>query len=633
MIGTAGHVDHGKSTLVKALTGIDPDRLAEEQARAMTIDLGFAWLTLPSGRQVSLVDVPGHERFIKNMLAGVGGIDIAMLVIAADEGCMPQTDEHLAIIDLLQIPAGLIVLTKADLVDAEWLDLMMLEVRDRVAKSILRDAPIIPVSAITGLGMDTLRSTLDDLAAALPARHVGTRPRLPIDRAFSIAGFGTVVTGTLLGGSIAVGDALRLEPSGLDVRVRGLQSHQRRTENAVPGTRVAVNVVGATVEDVHRGDVLAPKGLLSPSTRIDVLLRMLDDAPVTLKQNDPVDLFVGSAEVSAHATLLDQPELPPGATGWVQLRLDAPVAVLAGDRFIVRRPSPSTTIGGGSVIDPHPTRHRRFRPEVIAALETRAQGTPEDLVRQLLEASPMERRHVAAALPALDAADADAALASLVATGEVLVLNAAAGDQPAAWVIGSGLWQNVAAAIHDELATFHGANPKRKGMPKEVLRGKLVGLPPRAIDEILRHAGDQGLIADDGSTVRLPEFTIVLDADQATKAEAFVAALKASPYAPPAPTDLGITPETMTVLEDAGRIVRVADAIAYDADTYARIIKGVLATIAQDGTLTLAAYRDQFATSRKYAQATLEYLDQQRITRRVGDDRVRGAAAAKWEDA
>ncbi|NTU85820.1 MAG: selenocysteine-specific translation elongation factor, partial [Chloroflexales bacterium] len=385
VIGTAGHVDHGKSTLVKALTGIDPDRWEEEQRREMTIDLGFAWLTLPSGRSVSMVDVPGHERFIKNMLAGVGGFDAALLVVAADESVMPQTAEHLAILDLLEVRHGVVALTKADLVDADWLELVREEVAARLLGTSLAGAPLVPVSARTGAGLDALRAALDAALDATPSRTAARgAPRLPVDRSFTIGGFGTVVTGTLLDGPLRVGDELLVLPAGLQARVRGLQTHMHKADTALPGTRVAVNLAGVHHSEVRRGDVLAPPGTLRPTAMLDLRLRVLADAPAPLAQNMALDLFTGASEVRCRVTLLDAERLDPGATGWAQLRLEGPIAVARGDRCILRVASPSRTVAGGTVVDAHPPRHRRFRAEVVAALETLARGEPGELLAQAL---------------------------------------------------------------------------------------------------------------------------------------------------------------------------------------------------------------------------------------------------------
>ncbi|HEY7035315.1 MAG TPA: selenocysteine-specific translation elongation factor [Thermomicrobiales bacterium] len=626
VVGTAGHVDHGKSTLVKALTGIDPDRLAEEKARQMTIDLGFAHLDLPRGRQVGIVDVPGHERFIKNMLAGVGGIDAAMLAIAADEGPMPQTREHLAILDLLDVNLGVVVLTKVDLVDADWLDLIREEVREQLAGTVLAGAPVVPVSAQTGRGLSDLMSALDRVLDHAPPWSVGGVARLPIDRVFSVAGFGTVVTGTLLGGELAVGQELRLLPRNLPTRVRGLQTHGAKVERARPGSRVAVNVANLAVEEIERGDVLAIPGVLRSTQRVDVQLRLLAGSPVALKQNDPVDFFVGAAEVPARVTLLNRHEAAPGETAWVQLRFRRPVAVLRGDRFIVRRPSPSDTIGGGLVVDPAPPRHKRFRPEVVIALETLAAGSPDEIVLQALEGGPLEVRALHAALPAgLSVEQVDAALEMLIAEGDVRVLGAGdRGVKPGSFVVATTTWQRLRDQLRETTARFHRTQPLRRGMPREELkrRSELAG-PQRLFDDAIATAAADGVVVDDEQTVRLPDFAIVLDPARRTLADRFLAALASDAYSPPAPAEFGIDGETLGALIDRGEVVKVADGVIYAPAAHDAIEREVLALIDRNGSLTLAEFRDHFGTSRKYAQATLEYLDQRRVTRRVGDARVR----------
>ena len=629
VVGTAGHVDHGKSTLVRALTGIDPDRLAEEKTREMTIDLGFAWLATPGGRQVSIVDVPGHERFIKNMLAGVGGIDAALLVVAADEGPMPQTAEHLAILDLLRVETGVVVLTKIDAVDADWLDLVREEVRERVGGTALASAPIVAVSALRGSGLPELIAALDGILAAIPERRGGGVPRLPIDRVFTVAGFGTVVTGTLQGGDLAVGQDLWVYPRGLPTRVRGLQTHQAKRDLATPGSRTAVNLGNLAVEDLRRGDVLAPSGALKPSSRLDVRLLLLPDAPLSLEQNDEVDLFVGAAEQTAWLTLLDRERLEPGETGWVQLRLREPVAVLSGDRFIVRRPSPSLTIGGGEIVDPHPPRHRRFRPEVLRALDTLAAGTPEEILLQALTEQPVEARSLdAGAAAGLGAARIEAALATLIDDGRVIVLGRADSEippRPTDFLVAAATWPNLRERLLATLTQYHEAFPLRKGMPKELLKSRLRLGSPRLFEVTIATARIENVIADDGQTVRMSDFAIRLDSDKRAVADRYLAALAAAPYAPPAPAEFGVDPDTLGALLDRGEVVKVGDGVIFLPAAAAEIEGEVLRLIDQNGSLTLAAFRDHFRTSRRYAQAILEYLDQRRVTRRVGDERVRYA--------
>ncbi len=384
-IGTAGHVDHGKSTLVKVLTGIDPDRLAEEKERGMTIDLGFAWLTLPSGREVSIVDVPGHESFIKNMLAGVGSIDAALLVVAADEGIMPQTREHLAILDLLHVSRGVVALTKADLVDEEWLNLVREEIETQLKPTTLVGAPIIAVSAYTGLGLPALQTALDSILDVAQERQNIGRPRLPIDRVFTMTGFGTVVTGTLIDGIYKVGQEVEILPSGIKTRIRSLQTHRHQVEVAQPGSRVAINIANVARSDLRRGDVVALSGQMHPTMLFDAHIHLLADAERPLVHNAHVELYSGSQEVPGRVRLLNTEELQPGQSAWVQLRLDRPVVVARRDRFILRIPSPSMTIGGGEIVDVEPRYHKRFQKSIIDGLERLSHGSPEELVMAALD--------------------------------------------------------------------------------------------------------------------------------------------------------------------------------------------------------------------------------------------------------
>ena len=356
VIGTAGHVDHGKSTLIEALTGIHPDRLKEEREREMTIDLGFAWLELPGGEPVGIVDVPGHRDFIENMLAGIGGIDAVLFVVAADEGVMPQTREHLAILDILQINGGVIALTKIDMVsEDEWLDLVEDDVSRVVAGTILQDAPILRVSAKNDLGLSELLVTLEEVLAEKPPRQDLGRPRLPVDRVFSIAGFGTVVTGTMSDGHLQVGDEVEILPDGTHGRIRGLQTHKQKEELAIPGSRTAINISGVGLDAVKRGDVVVHPGDYQPSQRMDLRFRLLPDVSQSLKHNTEVKLFIGAAEVLARVRTLGKEEIQPGDEGWLQLEMREPIVAIRGDHYIIRRPSPGETLGGGRVVDPHPS--------------------------------------------------------------------------------------------------------------------------------------------------------------------------------------------------------------------------------------------------------------------------------------
>jgi selenocysteine-specific elongation factor len=616
-IGTAGHVDHGKSTLVRALTGIDPDRLQEEKARGMTIDLGFAWLILPSGREISVVDVPGHERFIKNMLAGVGGIDAALLVIAADEGVMPQTREHLAILDLLHVRNGAVVLTKRDLVDEEWLELVKEDARQVLLGTTLEHAPMVSVSAVTGEGLNELVALLDRLLdQTAPRRDVG-RPRLPIDRVFSIGGFGTVVTGTLLDGSLYVGQELEVLPAGLRVRARGLQSHRHRVERIAPGNRVAVNLAGVEVNQLQRGDVLTVPGGLSVTRVLDVRLRLLGSAPKPLANSAEVTFHVGTAELPAQVRLLDRDELAPGQSGWAQLRLAGPVAVAKGDLFIIRQPSPSLTLGGGEIVHVGAVRRRRFRDDVLEELQALAEGDPEEvLLRIVRRREPVEQR-TALEAGGLARRVAEPALAALLQSGRLIALGQT--------LVTAEGWQGLAARLRAELQSYHSTYPLRAGMPKEELRMRS-RLNGRAFAEALSRLVQAGVLVDSGTTVRLPEHAVRFDGDLGRRVEAALAALAADPFSPPGLAELqaryGLDEEVIGALVEAGRIVRLSHDVLFTPEAYQQAVTTVAEIIRREGKVTVAQVRDVLNTSRKYALALMEYLDARRITRRIGDERV-----------
>ena len=385
VIGTAGHVDHGKSTLVQALTGIDPDRLREEKERGMTIDLGFAWLRLPSGNEVSIVDVPGHERFVNNMLAGVGGIDLALLVVAADESVMPQTREHLAILDLLKVERGLVAVTKSDLVDDDWYELVETDVEDVLEDTALEGSAILPVSAVTGEGLPELLAAVDEMLRDSPPKRDLERPRLPIDRSFTIAGFGTVVTGTLIDGSLDAGEGVELVLSRRETRIRGLQTHRSKVDRAMPGTRVAANLSGIPHEDISRGEVLTRPGWLRPTGAMDVRLKIIPDAPHPVRHNMFVTVHTGSSEAIARVRLLETHSATQGETTWAQLKLSTPLAVIKGDSFVIR--SNRTTLGGGDVVDPHARRHRRMFAPLLDRLSVMESGSDRDVILKTIELS------------------------------------------------------------------------------------------------------------------------------------------------------------------------------------------------------------------------------------------------------
>lgn len=617
VIGTAGHVDHGKSTLIAALTGTHPDRLKEEQEREMTIDLGFGWLTLPGGEEVGIVDVPGHRDFIGNMLAGVGGLDAALLVIAADEGVMPQTREHLAILDLLQIPTGLVTLTKTDLVDdPDWLELVEADVRAALRGTVLQEAPILWVSSKTGAGLPELARTLSLCLQNAPPRPDLGRPRLPVDRVFSMPGFGTVVTGTLTDGHLSIGDEVTLLPSGLRARIRGLQTHKQKEETAVPGSRTAVNLSGVEAAQVQRGDVVAHPGQYRPTQRLDVRFRLLPDASAPLRHNTEVKVFLGASETVAAARLLGAEALHPGEEGWLQLELRTPLVAVRGDRYVLRRPSPGETLGGGAVVDPHPkARHKRFDGSVLRSLEAMAQGSPAEVLLQASLALGPALLKDAAARSRLEPSAVEAALQELLASGQVILLEDV--------LVPASQFETLRQTASAALAAYHEDFPLRRGMPREELKSKL-RLPPRAFNLILARLAGMGLVeAPSQATVALPAHTVRFSPFQQVKVDRLLAQFAAAPFGPPSVKECQAEAgeDVFAALLDSGDLVQVSAEVVFRKKDYEAMIEKVREAIRRKGMVTLAEVRDLLGTSRKYVQPLLEHLDAAGITVRVGEAR------------
>ena len=630
VIGTAGHVDHGKSTLVQALTGIHPDRLKEEREREMTIDLGFAWVKLPDGVDVGIVDVPGHRDFIENMLAGVGGIDAALFVIAADEGIMPQTREHLAILDILQVQGGVVALTKVDLIDdPDWLDLVEDDVHTALANTSLSGAPIVRVSARNGQGLPELLQALSRCLAERPPRPDLGRPRLPVDRVFTMPGFGTIVTGTLTDGSLHLGDELEILPSGLRGRVRGLQTHKHKEELAVPGSRTAVNISGVNLEEVLRGDVLAHPGDYRPTRRMDVSFRLLNDVSQPLEHNTEVKIFLGAAEVQARLRLLGSEQLIPGAEGWLQLELEQPLVAVRGDRYILRRPSPGETLGGGAVVDPHPKgRHKRFAGEVLSRLEALAQGDPADVLLQALLALGTAPLHEVLTRSHLDDRVAGEATETLLSTGQLISLENPGGAEtlaPNSLVTSLGAWKALAARAVQEVENYHRLNPLRRGLPREELKSRLK-LPAgsagvRIFNAALRKLNAEGLLEEAGPLVLQPGHTIRFSAQQQRLVDGLLSRFSASPYAPPTVKECQaeVGEDLYAALIDLGELVALSAEVAFRRSDYEKMVAQVRQLLQAKGTLTAAEARDHFNTSRRYILALLEHLDAIGVTQRDGD--------------
>jgi selenocysteine-specific elongation factor len=625
VIGTAGHVDHGKSTLIAALTGTHPDRLKEEQAREMTIELGFGWLTLPNGEEVGIVDVPGHRDFIENMLSGIGGIDAAFLVIAADEGVMPQTKEHLAILDLLQIPAGLIVLTKTDLAsDPAWLDLIETDIRAAVAGTVLKDAPILRVSAKTKTGLDDLIASFQSLLENKPARPDLNRPRLPVDRVFSMSGFGTVVTGTLSDGRLSVGDEVEILPSGLTGRIRGLQTHKKKEDTAVPGSRTAVNISGVNTEQIQRGDILVHPNQYLPTRRLDARFRLLADASSAILHGQEVKFFVGASETIGTLRLLGVEELKPDEEGWIQLELRDPVVAVRGDRYILRRPSPGETLGGGAIIDHQPKgRHKRFDESVLKSLEALAKGSPGDVLLEAALGMNIASVKDIVRQSRLENADAESALKELLRSGQLVALE---GGEPAAGsdvlVMALSQWNALRDKTLQLVDAYHKDHPLRRGIPREELKSKLK-LTPRLFNPLIQKLVADSSITDNLSSVARPGHEIRFNGQEQVKVQTLRRKFEANPFSPPGVKECQAEAgeEVFDALLESGEFMAVSSEVVFRRQDYDLMVAEIRAKIEGSGSITLAEARDLFKTSRKYAQALLEHLDSNGVTLRDGDFR------------
>jgi selenocysteine-specific elongation factor len=606
VVGTAGHIDHGKSTLITALTGIDPDRLAEEKRRGMTIDLGFAHMAMPSGREIGIVDVPGHARFMRNMLAGAHGLDAVLLVVAADEGVMPQTREHLDIVDLLEVRRGLVVLTKADLVDDAWLDLVMAEVRETTAGTSLAAAGVIPVSALGGQGLPALIKALDALLDAAEPRSDLGRPRLPIDRVFTMSGFGTVVTGTLVDGKLRVGDEVEVVPRARLARIRGLQRHNQSVQSASPGMRVAVNVTGIDKSELARGDVLAAPETLPSTRRLDAHIRVLESSPRALRHGAEVLLHTGTVEVGCRVIVLASDAVEPGHEAWVQLYLERAIAVAVNDRFVLRVPSPAVTVAGGRFVDVAPRRHPRHDLAVSESLERRAAG--EGLEEELRKYS--RGVSVAALVKATMASEPDITSLDAKRFGD--------------WIIATEAWKRLAESATKEVSAYHAAHPLRPGMAREELRNRL-RLHAAAFPAALAALVAEGTLEDRQGAISIPEHSVAIDASDGPPGK-LLELLGRTPFAPPSLPDAmqlsGAGPEVVRALAQSGAIVRLSGDIAFTRDGYASAVEIVKELIAATGSVTVAQLRDRMGASRRPVLALLEHLDGAKVTRRVGDQRI-----------
>lgn len=615
ILGTAGHIDHGKSSLVKALTGIDPDRLKEEKERGITIDLGFADLAYPDGLTVGIIDVPGHEKLVRNMLAGAGGIDLVLFVIAADEGIMPQSREHLSICRLLKIKSGLIAVTKADLVEKDWLELVINEIKAFVKNTFLDGAEIIPVSSKTGHNLDQLKEKIRQIAMKVEPKPVKEIFRLPIDRVFTLKGFGTVVTGTLISGSISADEPVEILPSGINTKVRGLHSHGKSIKTAYAGQRVAINLQGVDKDNLKRGDVVVTSKMVIPSRVIDARIELLDDSPV-LKSKALIHLHLTTSETVARVILYDKEELNAGEACYCQLRLNEPVAALSGDRFVIRRISPVITIGGGTVLDPSPS--RRKRKEGLKDLEILETGTLSEKIAIKIKTAglnglgvPSLAGWIRAEGPSIEDSIKDLKQHKiLMQLGEKLFHNE--------------IYSAISKNIEETLLGFHKRHPLNPGMPKEELR-TYARMGQEMWDSLLSSFSH---IIVDKDLVRLKNFTPA-SSDAAVGSKEILDLIEKARFQPPTKEELAealsmpqkAVADMLKLMAKEGRVVRINDTTHITPSVYNDLLSLLREFFIKKSAMTLAEFRDILGTTRKYALPFLEYLDSNKITLRVGDAR------------
>jgi len=627
ILGTAGHIDHGKTALVKALTGVDTDRLKEEKERGITIELGFPFLDLPSGIRLGIVDVPGHERFVKHMVSGAWGIDLVALVIAADEGVMPQTREHLDICSLLKIKKGLIVLTKIDLVDPELLDLVKEEVKEVTRATFLRDAPIVSVSSLTGEGIPDLVSLLDHLSNEIEERSSEGLFRMPIDRAFIIKGFGTVVTGTMVSGSLSIGETVEILPSGVTGKVRNLQVYNQPVEKAFAGQRTAVNLQAIEISGIERGDVLVHPETLFPTQLLDAYFEYLPGAPRPLKHRSRLRFHVGTNLTIASLFLLNREELDPGEGGFVQLRLDRPIVALARDRFVMRDPSAVQTLGGGMILDPHPSRHKRHSESVREDLKLLKEGSGEEILRHHILRSGtggVVQGHLLNRT-AISPGEMVLLLRRMTDRGEILLI-----DPEKMKVIDIRQYELLKEMILSQLGEFHHRFPMKSGLAKEELRTKLPAeLDVKLYQSLLNQLIQVKKVIMERDKLRLPSHQI-RSADEKGLVKRAEEALRKANLQPPSSKELSEEwaqdeKEVQAILEHLvheGVLVKIRTGMYFHRESIEQLKGKLIDHFRRSQELTTPQFKDLTGVSRKYTIPLIEYFDQIRLTLRLGDKRT-----------
>jgi selenocysteine-specific elongation factor len=626
ILGTAGHIDHGKTALIKAVTGIDTDRLKEEKLRGITIELGFASIDLPSGQHLGIVDVPGHEKFVKNMVAGATGIDIVAMVIAADEGVMPQTREHMEICNLLQIKQGLVVLTKIDLVDEEWLELVTEDVNEFTRGTFLEDKPVLPVSSVTGKGIPEFIKALDELSAMTPSRPVNNLFRLPIDRVFSMKGFGTVITGTLISGCVRTGDTVMIYPSGIISKVRGIQAHNQSVSIAEAGMRTAINFQGLEKASVQRGEVVSTPGALKPSYMLDVSLHFLESNKKPIKNRTLIRFHTGTSEILGYIVLLDKDELIPGETNVAQIRFDSPVAIVKDDKFVIRSYSPVRTIGGGQILNPLPQKHKRFKKSIFEGLKALVSQPPEEITAYHVDNTGYKGVSFSdlKIMTNIPEKQLDNALQKLMSIKTITCV-----DRENKIYIHKNCYENLNKKISLLLENYHRTNPLKAGMPKEELKSKLPSAGLKLFNLMLDMMIKNKEVFSDGETVRLSSHTVSLGGDQAEVKEKILTTYLKSGLCPPYFKDLSKTldidakraKDVLMLLVEEGLIIKTKEELYFHAEVVNNLKKRLVDFLLKHGEITTPQFKEITGTTRKYLIPLIEYFDSKNVTIRIGDIR------------
>lgn len=628
IMGTAGHIDHGKTSMVKLLTGTDTDRLKEEKARGITIELGFAWIDFPSDIHVGIVDVPGHERFVRTMVSGAGGIDFVCLLIAADEGVMPQTREHFDICKLLHVRNGLIALSKVDMVEPDWLELVTDDVRQFVQGTFLEEAPIIPFSSTTGENKEKLLDAIEQIARSVEPREATDIFRLPVDRVFTMKGFGTVITGSCLGGNIKVGETLQLLPSGILAKVRGLQVHNKMVEEAGAGLRTAVNFQGLEKSQVNRGDVLVKPGSLFPTYLVDAHVEMLDSNAKPISHRTRVRFHQKTSELPARTIPLSAKEIKPGQSGYAQLRLEAPAIVLSGDRFILRSYSPVTTIGGGVVLHPHPSKHKAPFDRALEDLKIMETGSIEEKMLLFYRSSGKEGLKFST-LPALCETTANSLLSiyrKYLSKGDLIRYDS---DEDIA--VSKETYDYIIAAILDYLKRFHKSNPTLEGVNNRVL-AKMVdwGIPIKLLARTLTALEKKEKIKRKDDLVSIFDHKAHLQGELESLGSKIIEAIRVGDFSPPTLKELveivgndnKKTLQILDLLEGENKIIRVSETLYYEKNSLDKLTEKLMEFLSKNDSIDAQQFKELTQTSRKYAIPLLEYFDSIRVTLRVGDNRT-----------